>query len=224
MNKVYQEIIDPDNGDCMRAVVATLLNKKLHDVPHFLEHGDKWFSCMWKYMVKEIHGGYSMLHNRNYSTLCTDQKHYCFTEQKWHYPSVMTKNKLHKYEGINGLFFGSVLSPNYFNLEEGFMKTHAVVIDQDYNIVHDPNPGYKDVLQYPLSSLLGYNGIIDVLLFEPTKIDWEFDRWMEKKESLAVLKGYDKYNSEYEATGIMASMSDILEVRDIEVVKEEKVD
>jgi hypothetical protein len=166
MKKVYQEIIDKDNGDCMRAVIATLLNKKLHDVPHFLGLGDKWFSELYE-LMKENGYKYSMIINRNHTTLCQDQKHFCFKQNKWHYPSIMTKNKLHNHKGINGLFFAGVLSPNYFNLTDGFMANHAVIIDQDYNIIHDPNPEYKGISQYPLSPLLGYNGIIHVYIFDP---------------------------------------------------------
>jgi hypothetical protein len=65
------------------------------------------------------------------------------------------------------LFFASVLSPKYFNYTSGFTATHAVLIDKDYNIVHDPNPAYQEILNYPLANLLGYNGILDVYLINP---------------------------------------------------------
>ena len=80
----------------------------------------------------------------------------------------MTPKKLYREEGVNGYFFATVLSPNYFTLTN-YLAAHAVVIDRDYNIVHDPNPSYKNIKGYPLRKLLGYNGIIDVFLINPKK-------------------------------------------------------
>lgn len=39
MKKVYQEIISDTNGDCLRATVASLFDKDLEEVPHFIEFG-----------------------------------------------------------------------------------------------------------------------------------------------------------------------------------------
>lgn len=55
--------------------------------------------------------------------------------------------------------------------------------------------------------------------WKPLEIEWEFDRWSEKKESLAVIKGVDNYNNIFEATGIMNGVDEILEIYDIELVR-----
>ena len=47
---------------------------------------------------------------------------------------------------------------------------HAVLIDNNFNIVHDPNPNYKGILKYPLADILGYNGIIKVDGFKKMRI------------------------------------------------------
>jgi len=169
MNKVYQEIIDKDNGDSMRASIATMFNLKLHAVPHFLEYGDKWWKILFDFLFENGYKYRGLLHNKNYTRLSCPIAE-CRKKEGWHFPAIMTPRKLYKKKGVNGLFFASVLSPNYFNLSDGFLKQHAVVIDKDYNIVHDPNKGYEDIIQYPLTSLLKYNGIVKVYLIEPIKI------------------------------------------------------
>ena len=64
-----------------------------------------------------------------------------------------------KYD-IDGLFLAAVYSPGYSNPNEHPMShLHAVICDINYNIVFDPNPKYKDILCYPYSKLIGYNGI-----------------------------------------------------------------
>ena len=41
MIKVYQTIMNKEKGNCMQAVVASLFNMGLNDVPKFIEMGDK---------------------------------------------------------------------------------------------------------------------------------------------------------------------------------------
>lgn len=163
MNPVYQTIVDPGKGNCMQAAIASLFEKKLEEVPNFIEYPDNWFSIMWDFIRKQGYDYRGMLHNKNYNTLMkpTDQ---CFRDVKWHKSSIITPKNLYKYEGVNGYFYAGVFSPKYFNWER--QTTHAVIIDRDYNIVHDPSPAYKDLKRYPLSNLLKYNGIIDVYLIE----------------------------------------------------------
>ncbi len=50
-------------------------------------------------------------------------------------------------------------------------------------------------------------------------IEWEFVEWSERKESLALIKGYNMFNVEYEGTAIMNGTDDILEILDIEQIK-----
>jgi len=165
MKKVYQTIVDRGHGNCMQAAIASLFEKDLDDVPNFIEF-ESWFSPMYKFLIKNGYDYHGMLHNKNHTILNTPS-HECFNELKWHRQSIMTPKKLYKEQGVNGLFYAGVLSPKYFNWSD--QTTHAVIIDRDYNIVHDPNKEYNDkkFRQYPLTSLLGYNGIIDVMLINP---------------------------------------------------------
>lgn len=168
MKKVYQTIIDIGHGNCMQAAIASLFDLELEEVPNFIEFKDGWFSSMYKFLTENDYDYHGMLHNKKYTTLCTPT-HECFNELKWLKRCIMTPKKLYKEEGVNGLFYAAVLSPKYFTWSGH--TTHAVIIDRDYNIVHDPNKEYntKKFRQYPLTSLLGYNGIIDVMLINPKK-------------------------------------------------------
>lgn len=166
MNKVYQTIVDKGHGNCMQAVIASLLELPLEEVPHFLEFGDHWFSEMHKCLNAHGYDYDGMIHNKYYNQLW-QTKADCFKEPKYHRPSLMTPKRLYREEGIKGYFFASILSPKYFSWGERSDIHHAVVIDKDYNIVHDPNEVYKDLYMYPLANLLRYNGITSVYLINP---------------------------------------------------------
>ncbi len=165
MIKVYQTIIDKGHGNCMQAAIASLFDKELDEVPNFIEH-DGYFKPLHKFIDGIGYSYEGMLHNKKYTQLWTPT-HFCFKEKRWHAPSIMTPRKLYKDEGVNGLFYAGVLSPKFFKWSDPI--THAVLIDKDYNVVFDPNPGYEEILEYPLTDILGYNGIIDVLLINPKK-------------------------------------------------------
>jgi hypothetical protein len=62
---------------------------------------------------------------------------------------------------VDGYYPATVISS--YTTKKRFV-THAVVIDKDFNVVHDPNPAYQK--KYPYAEKLGYNGIIGVTLFE----------------------------------------------------------
>ncbi len=156
MIKVFQKIICNVNGDCMRAAIASLFEMKYEDVPNFSEE-EKRTESLWNLIHKKGFKRNGMLHNH------------------------INKNKivkeffigeLHKHSGINSYFYASVYSPKYFDKEEfekyGTASTHAVIIDKDYNIVHDPNPANKIGIVYPMSEELGYNGIINITLINNT--------------------------------------------------------
>jgi len=162
MTPVYQTIIDGGLGDCMRAVIASLLDKSIEEVPHFLEFGERWYDTLDEYLDVEGYTCGINLYNKNYLRLI-NPKESCFKEEKFYNPRILTKTTLNKRFNFNGHYFASVLSPGYFNYKDGIdAHTHAVVIDNNFNIVHDPNPNYKGILEYPLAKLLGYNGITNV--------------------------------------------------------------
>lgn len=166
MIKIYQTIVDKGHGNCMQAAIASLFNTKLEDVPNFIEFKDRWFSEMHKFINKNGYHYDGMLHNKNY-TIVSTPTHHCFNKPSWHKSSIITPKKLYKEQGVDGYFFASVLSPKYFNWSSGSTSTHAVLIDKNYNVVHDVNPGYKDIFMYPMAELLKYNGLIDVFLINP---------------------------------------------------------
>ncbi len=161
MNPVFQKIIDRDKGDCMRAAICTLLNIEDCDVPNFTE-GD-YQRLLIETLDKNGCDLKSMLWNPKLNEFYNPTES-CFVEIK--YNKQLQLPELRNFEGIDGYFVASVFSPKYFNYTDGFHSTHAVVIDKDFNIVHDPNPYYQGIRHYPLSDLIGYNGIRDVFVIE----------------------------------------------------------
>ena len=162
MKKACQQVVDKDHGDCMQAVMASLFELPLEKVPEFIKYKE-WFEPFWNFLKSQGYEYIGMRHNRNYSNLMTPTEE-CFRDFKFVSRLGITPKCLYKYNGINGYFYASVLSPKYFNWSQ--QTTHAVIIDRDLNIVHDPSPSYKDLKRYPLSRILGYNGLIDLYLIE----------------------------------------------------------
>ena len=114
MKRVFQSRIEKKHGTCMQAAVASLFEMFIDDVPNFIELGENWFESM-----------FSFYQERGYS-LC------CFNPQR---NLELTKQVLEFDGGVNGYWFASVPS---INLGEG--SIHAVIIDKEMNVVHDPNP------------------------------------------------------------------------------------
>ena len=170
MTPVFQTTFSDENnpktGNCMQAAIASLLDLSLEDVPNFIEFDDGYYKPLYKLLCEQGYSYDGVLFNKNYSTINTPT-YECFNERKWHRRSILTPKKLYKEPGADGFFYAGVLSPGLFKWSSQI--THAVIIDKDFNIVHDPNPNYQDILSYPLASLLGYNGITDVLLINKNK-------------------------------------------------------
>lgn len=165
MKNIYQTIVEKGNGNCMQAALASLFDLNLNDVPHFLSYGEDCFN-VWRDFIKNQ--GYEengMLHNKNYNRLLAPTSS-CFNEEKWYKPGILSITNLKKHGGVNGFFYASVLSPKYFDYKDGFMNRHAVIVDINCDIVHDPNPNYKTILKYPLADLLKFNGILNVNLIK----------------------------------------------------------
>ena len=49
MRKVYQKIIDPEKGDCLRAVICSLLGISDRKVPNFVTVKN-WTDCMRRFL------------------------------------------------------------------------------------------------------------------------------------------------------------------------------
>ncbi len=160
MKKVFQDVVDPGKGNCLQAAFASLFELELYDVPHFLLQRD-WFATMIDVITKN---------------------HYAFGHFEYNVRDLgrSGKDKMQKVikqlNGVNGYFIAAVYSPKYFNPEnycDASMPraiTHAVIVDKQLNIVHDPNPNNNDYVtgekSYPLSRQLLHNGITYVYLID----------------------------------------------------------
>ena len=114
MKKVFQSRIEKKHGTCMQAAIASLFEMFIEDVPNFIEMGDEWFYNLRKFYK-----------DRGYS-------HCCYNP---HNNIELTKQVLEHDKGINGYWYASVESVNL-----GKDVWHAVIIDKNLNVVHDPNP------------------------------------------------------------------------------------
>lgn len=162
MKKVYQRIVDVGHGDCMQAAMASLFGDEYENVPAFIEH-DNWFELFCDFIESKGYEYDGMLHNKVWGTLMNPTFE-CFENPSFDKWSLLEPENLKSYQGVDGLFYASVLSPKYFNWDD-LSATHAVICDQNLNIVHDPNMDYGNIRAYPLSSVIGYNGIINVSIF-----------------------------------------------------------
>ncbi|WP_157279163.1 hypothetical protein [Proteiniphilum acetatigenes] len=162
MKKIYQRRVDQGHGDCMQAAMASLFDDEYENVPAFIEHNN-WFELFCDYVESKGYEYDGMLHNKTWGTLMNPTFE-CLEVPKFDKWSLLTDENLKNYQGVDGLFYASVLSPKYFNWSD--MDTHAVICDTDLNIVHDPNKDYENIRAYPLSSVIGCNGIINVSIFK----------------------------------------------------------
>ena len=170
MKKVFQTVVDKNKGNCMQAAMASLFDKELDEVPNFIEQYN-WWEVMEKFVESEGYEFSDMLYNFKFTSLI-HFKSDCFEKPRYVYEysvgELSTKNgEEYKYNGVNGLFYATVCSPKNFDFNQHCY--HAVIIDRFCNVIHDPNPEYKDILQYPFADLIGYNGIVNVYTFEKLK-------------------------------------------------------
>lgn len=170
MKQVYQKIFG-DNGDCMKASLCSILELDYDSVCNFVEYEDWWQRMEAVLNVNGYVWG-KRFHNRKQQDIYRPTD--CFQ------PFVTLDNasileSISKEDTINGLLFGSVLSPGYFNYHEyPHWGLHMVVIDINCKIVFDPNPNYKGIDHYPFSRLIGFNGVLEAWgvkkLIKPTEI------------------------------------------------------
>lgn len=155
MKEVYQTIFCNKKGNCVAAVMASLLNLELIEVPNFVEQEDDFLAtCDFIKQHGYIYAGYIKNKKR-----AKDNRYDFFPDQ------------LPMDASINGYFDATVFSPRYFDPvkyksdPEYVPVCHAVVCDRDFNIIHDPNPKYRHIDKYPLADEIGFNGIIGVTLW-----------------------------------------------------------
>lgn len=149
MTPVFQEIFCGTRGDCLKAAMASILDLPLSEVPHFIEHDD-WFGALTDFMWQRgyEYSNYAINPNREMEQSAKESYEH-FGHELWG-------------EGIGGFFEATVYSPGLYTKENPVC--HAVIVDKNFNIVHDPNPNYKGV-KYPEADKLGFNGIIGVTIW-----------------------------------------------------------
>jgi len=157
MKKVFQTIVDKDYGNCMQAAIASLLELELDEVPNFIKYKDGWFLELWELLKKHGYTYNGSLYNYENNKRLHPEIDSTKIENRFH--------ELKEMEGVHSYFYASVYSPKYY--DSIFQVYHSVIIDKDCNIVHDPNPEYKNIIKYPLSDEIGYNGIVDIFMIEP---------------------------------------------------------
>lgn len=162
MRRVFQTIIDSNKGNCMQATIASLLDLILDEVPHFITHKN-WGEIYIDFLEKKGFEEVAILYNPNRGIFTHGAPNATLPE--------FQINRLKEYDGVNGLFYASIYSPKYYSNEvsEGQRKTHAVLIDKDYNVVHDPNP-YNKGIAYPEADVLKYNGVLQVWIIQKKKV------------------------------------------------------
>lgn len=139
----------------MQAAIASLIDLPLDSVPNFKDSGPHWHRDMYKFLWES---GYE------YKGAIRNPKDF----GSW------GKDDLDKVAerspGLGGYYFAVVYSPSFvdFNVfnTNGWPITHAVIVDADCNIVHDPNPNNKDRVVYPGHLKLGHNGVLEVFMIE----------------------------------------------------------
>jgi hypothetical protein len=118
MKKVFQTNISSDCGDCARAAVASLFEMEIEDVPDFLGNHD---SVPMGLAIMNFHSdrGYTP----GYINGGCDKP---------------TLQEIAQYDGgVNGYFYAAVNSRTFPG------GSHAVIVDTDLRVVHDPNPNGK---------------------------------------------------------------------------------
>jgi|GEM_PF-1778678 len=162
MIKIYQTIVDKGHGNCMQAAIASLFDKKLEDVPNFKLFGHEWHREFFGF-IKEC--GY------DYDGCLYNYNQWRIINKREGVPTAKgLRNRFYKIkqmEGVHGYFYASVYSPKYYDPKDKPPTTHAVIIDKNFNIVHDVNPNNIGLKEYPESKNLKYNGILDIYMINP---------------------------------------------------------
>jgi len=151
MIKVYQTIVDKGKGNCAQAAIASLLELDLMDVPNFIMHENRGY----EYTI------FGFLRSRGYDVTYIDKGK----------NSTEFLKKVAKFDnGLNGYFYASVNSQTFED------TTHAVIVDSDLNIVHDPNPNQLALNLTP-NDILSIIAMHDMIIGKTGKLftlqDWQ---------------------------------------------------
>lgn len=137
MKKVFQTVVGDGNngvrGNCMQAAIASLLELELSEVPNFISfdtgNGES-NTKMWEFLMNR---GYSPSAFGTYDMPIDRYRDVCRMD-----------------DGVNGFFYASVKSMTFKE------SSHAVIIDSNLSIVHDPNPNGRCLGMELDSSNLNY--------------------------------------------------------------------
>ena len=172
MKKILQRIVASDgSGDCVQASVASILNLEYEDVPDMCPNTKNQAGITMQFLREHGYSYEGILYNPNYHLFWhTDQFSFCAgTHHIISEEFTLSTENLKKYSGIDGLFLATVFSPKFTRPYQGLFGHHQVICDKNLNIVHDPGPDYQHIVQYPLSNMLGLNGICMVELYVKDK-------------------------------------------------------
>lgn len=151
MNKVFQTIVKQGSGDCARAAMASLFETELDEMPRFFPDQKQSWEIMKYFQSKGYDPTY---YNGRYNGKVVT-------------PPI---EEIAKYDGgINGYFYASVPSQTF----EG--GSHAVIVDIELNIVHDPNPNQ-------LALKLKPEDVVDIIVVGSWEIDLDGNIVDNKKE------------------------------------------
>jgi len=119
MKPVYQTVVDKDIGNCMQAAVASLLELRLDEVPNFIDYVCEEDTSKWllKFMDFMEAKGYEVEGTRELAP--NKEETYADLREEFL---------------IQGCIYASVKSRSF---ARGF---HAVLINSEGIVVHDPNP------------------------------------------------------------------------------------
>ena len=160
MIKVYQTIVGGKRGNCMQAAVASLLELPLDDVPHFLNKKNLGTYGMFKFFRE---WGFDP----------------CYINRGKYDTEFM--RKIAKFDGgVDGYFYGVVKSQTFENV------SHAVIVDENLNIIHDPNPNQLALKLLP-DDIEGIYVMHDMIIGKTgklfTKEEWHATSEIERDEN-----------------------------------------
>lgn len=161
MKKVFQTIVDKGKGNCMQAAFASLFELDMTAVPNFIAYEGKWFNEFFNFVNT---------HGYQFDGTLYNNKDLLLKSPDFYETNKTPVNRFHQLkdmEGVNGYFYASVYSPNYYIKGEKRPAMHAVIINKDLEIVHDPNKGYSNITEYPEFETIGYKGVVNVFMINP---------------------------------------------------------
>lgn len=168
MKKVYQTTVDKGKGNCMQAAIASLLELSLDEVPNFIEFDGKEKTSSSLELMK-------FLKEKGYD--------YCYINRREdHGHGTEFLKKVAKFDGgISGFLYASVPSQTFKGVG------HAVVIDLDLNVVHDPNPNQLAMNLTP-DDVEGFVVVTEFVIGKTGKFfkmdEWENTSEQERNENI----------------------------------------